>query len=72
MYILLFVQEFLKDFAEFIRIKTNVLFHPEMLTVLNLQELDIYFRMPNEIFRVGPTLLISALPFANYVVFPIA
>jgi len=39
---------------------------------LNSQELDVYYRMPGEMFKVGPTLLISALPFMNYIMFPIA
>lgn len=30
------------------------------------------FQMPKDIVKVGPVLIISLLPFANYVVFPIA
>lgn len=45
---------------------------PTKVIELSLKEVDLYYRMPAEIQRVGPTLLISALPLANYIVFPIA
>ena len=32
----------------------------------------VYFQTPKDMLRVGPVLLISALPFANYIVFPLA
>ena len=30
------------------------------------------FQYPKDVWKVSPTLIISALPFANYVIFPIA
>ena len=39
---------------------------------LNYNELMVYFEIPKDLMKVGPVLLIAALPFANYVVFPLA
>lgn len=42
------------------------------LRALTRKELEVYYQMPKDMFRVAPVLVISALPFANYVVFPLA
>lgn len=39
---------------------------------LKFKEIDILYRMPREMTRVAPVLLIAALPFANYIIFPVA
>ncbi|ODN05734.1 LETM1 domain-containing protein 1 [Orchesella cincta] len=66
------VKEFSKELAEYVKIKTKALISANSIFKLSRQELDVYFRMPNEIFRVGPTLLLSALPGFQYIIFPIA
>jgi hypothetical protein len=33
---------------------------------------DIFISVPREMLKVSPVLLISALPFANYIIFPLA
>jgi len=55
-----------------VKIKTKVLISSNSIFKLSRQELDVYFRMPSEMFRVGPTLLLSALPGFQYIIFPIA
>lgn len=35
-------------------------------------DLMVYYQIPKDILRVGPVLLVSALPFTNYIVFPLA
>lgn len=42
------------------------------VTDFNFKELLIYYETPKDLVRVSPTILISLLPFANYVIFPIA
>jgi LETM1-like protein len=39
---------------------------------LTRHELELHFQMPRDMIRVAPVLVLSALPFANYVVFPMA
>ena len=36
------------------------------------KELLVYYETPKNLIKVSPTILISILPFANYVVFPLA
>lgn len=39
---------------------------------LKFKELLVYYETPKDLIRVSPTIVISALPFANYVMFPLA
>jgi len=39
---------------------------------LSYKQLLIYFAFPKDLRKVGPTLLVASLPFANYIVFPVA
>jgi hypothetical protein len=69
------VKEFYHDTKELIRViglarmakKTGA-----GVESLKLKEIIHLYRMPREMLRVAPVLLISALPFANYIVFPVA
>lgn len=42
------------------------------LRALTRKEIELYFQMPKDMMRVAPVLLLSTLPFANYVIFPLA
>lgn len=66
------IQDLFTDMKEFLKIIRKINVHDKNLESLTRKELELYFRMPHEMFRVGPVLLISALPFANYVIFPLA
>ncbi|XP_035707075.1 uncharacterized protein LOC110848636 isoform X2 [Folsomia candida] len=66
------VKEFAKELADYVRISGKVIMSSNGIRNLNSTELDIYYRMPKEVTRVAPTLIISALPFMNYIMFPIA
>ncbi|XP_018496900.1 LETM1 domain-containing protein 1 [Galendromus occidentalis] len=38
---------------------------------LTRKELEVYYRVPNDIVHVAPALVIAALPFTNYIIFPL-
>ncbi|KAF5273262.1 hypothetical protein FQR65_LT04684 [Abscondita terminalis] len=42
------------------------------LNDLTLKEIELYLQMPKDMRRIAPFLIISILPFANYVLFPLA
>lgn len=42
------------------------------LRALTRKEIELYFHMPQDMMKVAPVLVLSALPFANYVIFPLA
>ena len=41
------------------------------LTSLSRHELDVYYRMPGDMVRVFPVLLLSSLPFGQNIAFPV-
>lgn len=65
-------KDFSKELADYVKIKTKALLSSNGVFKLSRHDLDVYYRMPSEIFRVGPTLLLSALPGFQYIIFPIA
>lgn len=38
---------------------------------LTRNEIELYYHMPKDMMRVAPMLILSTLPFANYIVFPL-
>ena len=69
------IKDFYRDTKEFVRVKglvRNAKKNGRGVHSLSLKDIDNFYRMPREMLRVAPVLLISALPFANYVIFPLA
>ena len=69
------IKDFYQDLKEFVQAKgmaRTALKSGLEIHSLPRKKLDILYKMPQEMLRVAPVLLISALPFANYIVFPIA
>ena len=65
------IKEFYKDIKHFVRVARMVNTNQGFKN-LTRKEIELYYQMPRDMLRVAPVLLISALPFANYVVFPVA
>ncbi|KAK9499813.1 hypothetical protein O3M35_002783 [Rhynocoris fuscipes] len=65
-------QDLYRDIKLFIVIRKKLNLHNRNLRCLTRKELELYYQMPKDMIRVAPVLLISALPFTNYVVFPLA
>lgn len=51
---------------------TTNLWTGKSLNDFTRKELEVYKQYPRDVWKVSPVLIISALPFANYIVFPIA
>lgn len=66
------VKDFYKDMKQFLKVTGIASRSPEGLRALTRKEIEMYFQMPKDMVKVAPVLLFSALPFANYVVFPLA
>ena len=66
------IQDFYKDMKMLIKIQRISNTSPLGLRALTRKELEVYYQMPKDMFRVAPLLVVSALPFANYVIFPLA
>lgn len=69
------IKDFYQDSKDFVRVKglaRSAIKNGGGIQSLTGKDIDVFYRMPREMLRVAPVLLISALPFANYVVFPVA
>jgi len=51
-----------------VKISTN----PDIVSSLSRKEIELYQSMAVDLKRVAPFLIISLLPFANYVIMPLA
>uniref|UniRef100_A0A0L8HFH9 Reverse transcriptase domain-containing protein n=1 Tax=Octopus bimaculoides TaxID=37653 RepID=A0A0L8HFH9_OCTBM len=65
------IRDFIADTRMYYNVTTE-LWTGKSLNCFSRKELEIYKQYPKDVWKVSPTLIISALPFANYVVFPIA
>jgi len=64
-------KDFTRDSLQYFRISRE-LFGGKRVNEFNYKELLVYFQTPKDMLRVGPVLLVSALPFTQYIVFPLA
>jgi len=65
------MKDFAKDLLEYFRISGELALG-KTVRELSYNELLIYFQLPRDLIKVGPFIIISAAPFANYVTFPVA
>ncbi|XP_045128878.1 LETM1 domain-containing protein 1-like isoform X2 [Portunus trituberculatus] len=65
------LKEFMFDFKELIKILVYLSLPGSTLASLSHRELELYFRMPYDMVRVFPVLVLSSLPFGQNVAFPI-
>jgi hypothetical protein len=68
------VKDFYEDMKKYLKISRIVNYTATKggLRALTRKEIETYFQLPKDMRTVAPVLLLSALPFANYVVFPLA
>lgn len=59
----------MKQFVKVYKIANTSTLH---LRALTRKELELYLELPKDMKKVAPVFLISALPLANYVIFPLA
>lgn len=59
------------DFVQYMKVSKDLALGKNVKN-LTYKELMNYYEVPKALSRVAPTLLISILPFANYIVFPLA
>lgn len=52
--------------------KVNSIVGSRGIKGLTRKEMELYSQMPKDMLKVAPVLIIAALPFMNYVIFPIA
>lgn len=66
------VKDFFLDMKRYFRTNAIINSSEKGIKALTRQELELHKKMPSDMMVIAPVLLISALPFANYVIFPLA
>ena len=66
------VKDFYTDMKKYFKINSIMNSSERGIKALTRKEMETYQQMPKDMMKVAPVLLISALPFANYVIFPLA
>lgn len=59
----------MKQYVKIYKIANTSTLH---LRALTRKELELYHQMPKDMKKVAPVFVLSALPLANYVIFPLA
>lgn len=66
------VKFFGRDSVDYVKIRSRMVIQGKEIETLTRRELELYYQMPSDIRKVGPIILISAIPFAHYLTMPIA
>lgn len=66
------VKLFYRDMIDHFKIRKRLVLQETDMTTMTRQELELIYQMPNYIRKMGPLLLVSAIPMAHYVTMPIA
>lgn len=65
------IKEFLTDLKKYISLRIK-LATDEGFSKMSRQDIELYQKMPSDMWRIAPVLILSAIPFGNYVIFPLA
>ncbi|RVE52189.1 hypothetical protein evm_003108 [Chilo suppressalis] len=65
------IKDFLRDLKTYISLRIRVT-RDEGFKKMSRQEIELYQKMPADMWRIAPVLILSAIPFGNYVIFPLA
>lgn len=66
------VKLFGRDMIQLLKIRSKMAIGEKDFDTMTRRELELCHQMPRDMRRVGPIILISAIPFAHYVTMPIA
>lgn len=65
------VKLFYHDMKRYVKVMRIVNDTKKGIQNLTRKELELYYQMPKDMYKVAPALFISTLPFVGYVVFPL-
>lgn len=65
------IKDFLTDLKTYITLRIKIM-KEQGFSNLSRQEIELYQKMPRDMLKIAPVLILSAIPFGNYVIFPLA
>lgn len=66
------VKLFGRDMVQLVKVRSKIAIGDKNYDTMTRRELELCHQMPIDMRKVGPLILISAIPFAHYVTMPIA
>lgn len=66
------VKLFGRDMVQLVKIRSKLAIGEKDYDTMTRRELELCHQMPRDMRKVGPLILISAIPFAHYATMPIA
>lgn len=65
------IKDFLRDLKMYISLRLKFT-KDQSFSNMTRQEIELYQKMPADMWRIAPVLILSAIPFGNYIIFPLA
>lgn len=65
------IKDFLTDLKTFIKLRIQIR-RDKGFGKMTRQQIELFQKMPSDMWRIAPVLILSAIPFGNYVIFPLA
>lgn len=65
------IKDFLRDLKTYISLRFKLM-KEQGFSNLTRQEIELYEKMPSDMLKIAPVLILSAIPFGNYVILPLA
>lgn len=66
------VASFYRDMKDYMKISARTMGRPDHIMELTRRELEIIYQVPRDMRKIWPLLLVSAIPFAQYLTMPVA
>ncbi|XP_041987524.1 LETM1 domain-containing protein 1 [Aricia agestis] len=65
------IKDFLRDLKSYISLRIKYS-KDKGFKNMTRQDIELYYKMPSDMWRIAPVLILSAIPFGNYIIFPLA
>lgn len=65
------IKDFLIDLKTYISLRLTIT-KDKGFSNVSRQDIELFQKMPADMWRIAPVLVLSAIPFGNYVIFPLA
>lgn len=65
------IKDFLRDLKTYISLRIKMT-KDRGFSKMSREDIELYQKMPSDMWRIAPVLILSAIPFGNYIIFPLA
>ncbi|XP_047524766.1 LETM1 domain-containing protein 1 [Pieris napi] len=65
------IKDFLRDLKAYITLRIKFT-RDQGFSKMSRQDIELYEKMPGDMWKIAPVLILSTIPFGNYIIFPLA